>query len=154
LAISFLSDTNATHHVPQPSAVKAADVSGHRVACLAGASADTAGNPDTEAVWTAMQEAAAGKPLNMQRLVVPLTTADQAGSYLSGLAAQHCDLIVSIGPDFASAIPIVTRSSPHTQFIAVLQAGQTAPPGVAAATGTSAEKARAVRERVSELVNA
>ncbi|MGK4586131.1 hypothetical protein [Kitasatospora sp. HPMI-4] len=106
--------------------VTAANYSGRPSACLA-ADNSTTTKTAADSTWTTMREAAEGKAINVQQLVVPADTPDKAAPYLAGLAAQHCTLIVTVGQAFAAAIPNLHKADPALRFVAVdshLSAGQ------------------------------
>ncbi|MFE3875764.1 hypothetical protein ACFXPX_15375 [Kitasatospora sp. NPDC059146] len=135
----------------RPASVTPSNIAGRRTACLTGDATEAANQTGTNTVWSALQDASRQRPLNVQRLLVSATTTDQALPYLSGLSAQHCDLVVSIGPTFAQALNAAAKASPHTQFVAVAAGGQPAPEGVATVTGSDNEIATEIRGRALNL---
>ncbi|AUY53618.1 hypothetical protein [Streptomyces sp. CB01881] len=135
----------------RPAAVKPSNIAGRRTACLTGDATEAAGRTDTSLIWSALQDASQQDQLNVQQLLVPAATVDQALPYLSGLSAQRCDLVVSIGPTFTQALEAAAKANPHTRFVAVTTDGQPAPGGVVTVTGSDNEKAAEVRRRALDL---
>ncbi|WP_189920251.1 BMP family ABC transporter substrate-binding protein [Kitasatospora xanthocidica] len=132
-------------------AVSPSNISGLRTACLTGDAAEAASRTDTSIIWAALQDAARQRQLNVQQLLVPAATTDQALPYLAGLSAQHCDLVVSIGPAFTQASKAAAADNPRTRFIAVATDGQPAVDGVVTITGSDNEKASEIRRRALDL---
>jgi len=131
--------------------VSAANYSGLPTACLAADSGDVAERPLAQAIWAAMQQAARGKAINVQQLVVPAGKADQALPYLAGLISQHCTLIVAVTPPFTDALPDIAKSSPATKVTAITTPNHPAPHGIHTVTGNPAERAAAVAHQVDAL---
>ncbi|GAB2699216.1 hypothetical protein [Kitasatospora kifunensis] len=118
------------HHAPAPPKVVANDFSGRATACLA-TDTTTAGKGDNVTkIWTSMQSAGSRSGKNVQQLIQPATSADQAQPYLAGLISQHCDLIVTVGPAFGQAIPALAKADPAARFTAVDSTITNPPPGV------------------------
>ncbi|MCG6499795.1 hypothetical protein [Kitasatospora sp. A2-31] len=134
-----------------PAVISPSNIAGRRTACLTGDATEAARHSDTSAIWSALQDASQQNDLNVQQLLVPATTADQALPYLAGLAAQHCDLVVAIGPTFNQALETASKANPHTRFVAVTTDGQPAPGGVATVMGSANEKAAEIRRRALDL---
>ncbi|GAA4980485.1 hypothetical protein [Kitasatospora paranensis] len=65
-----------------------------------------------------MRTAANGQNINLQQLTIPDTKPGQAASYLAGLAAQHCTLIITVGSP-GSAIPALLKADPRLHFTAI-----------------------------------
>lgn len=103
---------------PKETPLVVADVSGRPTACLA-ADTEPTTRDEVARIWAAMHAGAAGKRVDVQQLIVPVTTSKQAQPYLAGLLAQHCDLIVTVGPRFGNAIPTQLAAAPDTSFTAV-----------------------------------
>ncbi|WP_031074886.1 hypothetical protein [Streptomyces sp. NRRL WC-3742] len=120
-------------------AVHANDVSKRATACLAADSATASGGDLFGRVWSAMQTAGAQHDRNVQQLVVPAAGAEQAGPYLSGLVAQRCDLIVTVGAPFGRASTGVAQASPAVRLTAVDSTLGSAPTNVTLVTGAEAE---------------
>ncbi|MET8624591.1 hypothetical protein ABZW30_12680 [Kitasatospora sp. NPDC004669] len=135
----------------RPAAVSPSNIAGRRTACLTGDATEAARRTDTNAIWSGLQDASQQGQLNVQQLFVPAATADQALPYLSGLSAQHCDLVVSIGTTFGQALETAAKANPHTRFVAVTTDGQPTPGGVATVTGSDNEKAAEIRRRALDL---
>ncbi|MFD9591984.1 hypothetical protein ACFWA9_04395 [Kitasatospora sp. NPDC059973] len=133
------------------SAVAPSNIAGRRTACLAGDSSEAAARTDTAAIWSAMQDASQQRQLNVQQLFVPAPTPDQALPYLAGLSAQHCDLVVTVGPAFGQALETATKANPGTQFVAVTTDGQPALAEVSMITGSDSDKAAEIRRRALGL---
>jgi len=132
-------------------AVTPSNIAGRRTACLAGDTTEAAARTDTGAIWSAMQDASHQRQLNVQQLLVPAPTPDQALPYLAGLSAQHCDLVVTIGPAFGQALETAAKANPRTQFVAVTSDGQPTPAGVATVTGSDSDKAAEIHRRALNL---
>ncbi|MFJ7279397.1 hypothetical protein [Kitasatospora sp. NPDC098663] len=130
-----------------PAPIAPSNIAGRRTACLTGDASEAASRTDTSAIWTALQEASQQHQLNIQQLLVPAPTADQALPYLAGLAAQHCDLVVAVGPAFGQALNAAAKANPHASFVAVTAEGLPAPDGVDAVTGSDTDKAAEIRRR-------
>ncbi|MFF9647207.1 type 1 periplasmic-binding domain-containing protein [Kitasatospora aureofaciens] len=134
-----------------PAAISPSNIAGRRTACLTGDATEAAKRTDTSPIWAALQDASQHSKLNVQQLLVPAATPDQALPYLSGLSAQHCDLVVSVGPTFTQALESAAKANPRTQFVAVTDDGQPAPSGVATITGSDDQKAAETRRRALDL---
>ncbi|WP_441246621.1 hypothetical protein [Kitasatospora sp. McL0602] len=134
-----------------PPLVAAANYSGRPTACLAADSTSQPMPASVSAVWGAMQKVSSGRPINVQQLVVAAATHDQAMSYLEGLVAQHCTLIISVSPSFTSALPEIAKASPNTRLVAVVDAGHPAPKGVNAVTGSADDQATEIGRQVGAL---
>lgn len=106
------------HRADHPAAITVADVSGRPTACLAADARSAAGTAFNQ-VWAAMHAGQAGREVNVQQLVLPITSAARAQPYLAGLANQHCDLIVTVGPVFGQAITAQLKLYPQIHFTAV-----------------------------------
>ncbi|MER7773147.1 hypothetical protein [Kitasatospora sp. NPDC096140] len=132
-------------------AVSPSNISGRRTACLTGEATEAAQRTDTSAIWSGLQDASGPAQLNVQQLFVPAATADQALPYLAGLSAQHCDLVISIGPTFTQALETAAKANPRTRFVAVATDGQPAPDGIATVTGSDNEKTAEIRRRALDL---
>ncbi|MFF7993430.1 BMP family ABC transporter substrate-binding protein [Kitasatospora xanthocidica] len=132
-------------------AISPSNVSGRRTACLTGDTAEVTSRTDASAVWSALQDASRQSQLNVQQLFVPAATTDQALPYLAGLSAQHCDLVVAIGPAFTQALETAAEANPRTRFVAVTTDGQPTPDGVVTVTGSDNEKAAEIRRRALEI---
>ncbi|MGW2255694.1 BMP family ABC transporter substrate-binding protein [Kitasatospora sp. NPDC001660] len=132
-------------------AVTPSNVAGRRTACLTGDATEAAKRTDTSAIWSALQDASRQHRLNVQQLLVPAATTDQALPYLAGLSAQHCDLVVAIGPTFTQALETAAKANPQTQFVAVTTDGQSTPGGVVTVTGSDNEKAAQIQHRALDL---
>ncbi|MFG2847010.1 hypothetical protein ACGF12_28125 [Kitasatospora sp. NPDC048296] len=89
--------------------------------------------------------------MNVQQLFAPAATADRALPYLAGLAAQHCDLVVTVGPTFGQALNAAAKANPHTAFVAVTTEGLPAPAGVDTVSGNNTDKAAEIRRRALAL---
>ncbi|MFI6156383.1 hypothetical protein ACIBCA_27270 [Kitasatospora sp. NPDC051170] len=135
----------------RPAPITPSNIAGRPTVCLTGETTEADGRTDTNTIWTSLQEASRQSQLNVQRLFVPASTADQALPYLAGLAAQHCALIVAVGPTFAQALDTAAKANPHSAFLAVATDGQPAPAGVGAITGSDTDKAAEVRRRALAL---
>ncbi|GAA2773161.1 hypothetical protein [Kitasatospora cinereorecta] len=105
-------------HDSTPPRVAAADYSGRPSACLAAAD-DEATRAAAQNAWHAMQDAAKGQAVNVQQLTVPAATREQAAPYLAGLIAQHCTLIITVGPAAGSAVPDLLAPAAGTRFTTV-----------------------------------
>jgi hypothetical protein len=103
----------------KPAKIVIADVSGRPTACLAADTISTGKSPVFERIWAAMHVGAAGRSINLQQLVLPVTSPHRAQPYLAGLLTQHCNVIVTIGPDFGQAIPAQLKAFPTSHFTAV-----------------------------------
>ncbi|MFJ9693974.1 hypothetical protein [Kitasatospora sp. NPDC101183] len=134
---------------PAAPAVHANDVSKRATACLAADSATASGGELFGQVWSAMQTAGARNDRNVQQLVVPAAGAEQAGPYLSGLVAQRCDLIVTVGAPFGQASSTVAQASPAVRLTAVDSTLGSAPANVTLLAG--ADAAGRVAEQVGGL---
>ncbi|MER7667419.1 hypothetical protein ABTY61_03005 [Kitasatospora sp. NPDC096128] len=128
----------------RPVPVPPSNIAGRRTACLTGDTTEAGGRTDTGAIWAALQDAARQRPLNVQQLFAPATTGEQALPYLAGLSAQHCDLVVAVGPAFGQSLATAAQASPRTTFVAVTTDGQAAPAGVDAVSGDDTRKAAEV----------
>ncbi|MFJ9612046.1 BMP family ABC transporter substrate-binding protein [Kitasatospora sp. NPDC101176] len=137
--------------VDPPTVISPSNIAGRRTACLTGDATEAARHSETSAIWSALQDASQQNQLNVRQLLVPATTADQALPYLSGLAAQHCDLVIAIGPTFSQALETASKANPQTRFVAVTTDGQPAPGGVVTVTGSDNEKAAEIRRRALDL---
>ncbi|MFD5464831.1 hypothetical protein ACFWIQ_18690 [Kitasatospora sp. NPDC127059] len=104
---------------PNPAATKANDVSGRATACLAADSASSTGSGTVTGIWSAMQSAGTQHGTNVQQMIEPATTADQAAPHLAELLVQHCDLIVTVGVPFGQAVPGIASAAPSVPIIAV-----------------------------------
>ncbi|KJS58231.1 hypothetical protein [Streptomyces rubellomurinus] len=135
----------------RPAPVTPSNIAGRRTACLTGDTTEAGNRTDTSTIWAALQEASQQGQLNVQQLFPAATTADQALPYLAGLAAQHCDLIVAVGPTFGQALNAAAKANPHTSFVAVTVEGQPSPAGVATITGSDTDKAAEVRRQALAL---
>lgn len=121
IALAAAGAVLSAEHQSKPArsqAVVVADVSGRPTACLA-ADTEPATREDVARIWAAMHTGATGTAVNLQELVVPVTTSKQAQPYLAGLLAQHCDLVVTIGPRFGNAVLSKLATAPGTAFAAV-----------------------------------
>ncbi|MET9182881.1 hypothetical protein ABZX88_32410 [Kitasatospora aureofaciens] len=115
---------------PRATAAKANDVSGRATACLATDSASSTGGDTVTGIWSAMQSAGAQHGTNVQQVIEPATTAEQAAPHLAGLLVQHCDLIVTIGAPFGQATTGIASAAPSVPIIAVDSTLSAAPANV------------------------
>ncbi|MEV7124271.1 hypothetical protein [Kitasatospora griseola] len=98
--------------------VVANDYSGRPSACLA--ADDSAAIAQTvQHAWTVLQQSRQDSQVNVQQLVIPVKDAAEAAPYLSGLTAQRCSLIVTVGAPFNGALPSVAKDASHVRFIAI-----------------------------------
>ncbi|WP_329579397.1 hypothetical protein OG500_11455 [Kitasatospora sp. NBC_01250] len=107
------------HHISAPPKVVANDYSGRATACLATDTTTAGKSKDVAKIWAAMQSAGTQGGKNVQQVIQPATTAEQAQPYLAGLVSQRCDLIVTVGPTFGQAIQAIAKAAPAAQFTAV-----------------------------------
>ncbi|MGW4815990.1 hypothetical protein ACWEPB_30665 [Kitasatospora cineracea] len=98
--------------------VVANDYSGRPSACLA-ADDSAASTELVQRTWTVLQQSGQENQINVQQLVVPAKDAAEAAPYLSGLVAQRCTMIVTVGSPFASALPAIAKDTPHVRFITI-----------------------------------
>ncbi|MGW2372170.1 MULTISPECIES: type 1 periplasmic-binding domain-containing protein [Kitasatospora] len=134
---------------PRTSATKANDVSGRATACLAADSASSTGGDTVTGIWSAMQTAGTQHGTNVQQMIEPATTAEQAAPHLAGLLVQHCDLIVTVGAPFGRATTGIASAAPSVPIIAVDSTLSTSPTNVTLLAGPGA--AARVSERVGAL---
>jgi basic membrane protein A len=140
------------HHTPAPPKVVANDFSGRATACLATDTATAGKTDNVTKVWTSMQSAGNRSGKNIQQLIQPATSADQAQPYLAGLISQRCDLIVTVGPTFGQAIPALAKADPAARFTAIDSAISSPPPGVTLLTSDQAVSA--IGQQVQALQHA
>ncbi|GGR07167.1 BMP family ABC transporter substrate-binding protein [Kitasatospora griseola] len=120
-AAAFLAAA-ALHLLDGPPAVQKPDirnVSGRATACLASDSTTFQASPAAADVWTALRNQGAARNVNVQQLVTPVETDEQAATYLAGLTSRHCNLIVTIGERFNRVAPNVAETNPGTAFTAI-----------------------------------
>ncbi|MEU1286997.1 hypothetical protein [Kitasatospora sp. NPDC005856] len=134
-----------------PAPITPSNIAGRRTACLTGDVSEAGARSDTGAIWNALQDASRQRQLNAQQLLVPAPTSDQALPYLAGLSAQHCDLVVAVGPAFGQALEAAARANPRTAFIAVTADGESAHAGIDTVSGTDDAKAAEIRRRALAL---
>ncbi|MFE3874195.1 hypothetical protein ACFXPX_07320 [Kitasatospora sp. NPDC059146] len=134
---------------PRATAAKADDVSGRASACLAADSASSTGGGTVAGIWSAMQSAGTQHGTNVQQMIEPATTAEQAAPHLAGLLVQHCDLIVTVGAPFGRATTGLASAAPSVPIIAVDSMLSSSPANVTLLTGSDA--AARIAERVNSL---
>ncbi|MER7672374.1 hypothetical protein ABTY61_28475 [Kitasatospora sp. NPDC096128] len=137
------------HGTPRTTSAKANDVSGRATACLAADSASATGGDTVAGIWSAMQSAGTQHSTNVQRMIEPATTTEQAAPHLAGLLVQHCDLIVTVGAPFGQAAPGIASAASSVPIIAVDSTLSSAPANVTLLTGSGA--AARITERVIGL---
>ncbi|WP_431676047.1 hypothetical protein [Kitasatospora sp. KL5] len=135
-------------HDSAPPLVPASDYSGRPSACLA-SSDDKDAQPDARNAWLSMQNAAKGLRVNVQQLTVQAAARQEASPYLAGLIAQHCTLIVTVGPAFATAVPDLLNAASGTRFIVINAGIDLHNPRIAQLSGQDAPAQLA--ERVRDL---
>lgn len=88
-----------------------ANVSRNVRVCVAGTSAR-----NTAQLWNAVESAATNEPINAQQHIAPDPTPDEVASFLNGLIALHCRLIITTGKDMHGPATIVARNNLHQAF--------------------------------------
>ncbi|MFG2697215.1 hypothetical protein [Kitasatospora sp. NPDC048407] len=101
-----------------PPLVPAMDYSGRTRLCLA-FDDDDHGRATAATARSVIHDAADARTTNVQELAVPATAPKEASSYLAGLAAQHCNLIVTAGPVAANGVSALTAADPTLRFVVV-----------------------------------
>ncbi|MCX3058380.1 type 1 periplasmic-binding domain-containing protein [Streptomyces beihaiensis] len=101
---------------PKSPAFVANNISGNYRACLINSRRDEG---VAQPVWSALQEATHGAPVNLQHTLVPKSGTAASLPYLNGLVQRHCGLIISVGPDLHTAVTTAARRNPHQRFIAI-----------------------------------
>ncbi|MGA5821504.1 hypothetical protein ACPC54_26985 [Kitasatospora sp. NPDC094028] len=134
---------------PRATAANANDVSGRATACLAADSTSSTGSDTVTGIWSAMQSAGAQHSTNVQQMIEPATTAEQAAPHLAGLLAQHCDLIVTVGAPFGQATTRIASAAPSVPIIAVDSTLSASPANVTVLAGPDA--AARITERIGSL---
>ncbi|MFF7633638.1 hypothetical protein ACFZB9_10870 [Kitasatospora sp. NPDC008050] len=100
-------------------------------------------------IWAAMQSAGTRSGKNVQQVIQPAGSAEQAQPYLAGLISQRCDLIVTVGSAFGQAVPALAKADPAARFVTV-DASLTGAPGGVTLLGGDGAAAR-VGEQVQGL---
>ncbi|GLW58859.1 hypothetical protein [Kitasatospora phosalacinea] len=101
-----------------PAKTTANDYSLRPSACLA-ADDSTTSAPLVQHTWTALQQAGQDNQVNVQQLVIPAKDSTDAAPYLSGLIAQRCTMVVTVGAPFNTALPAIAENAPHVRFVAI-----------------------------------
>ncbi|MFE4974309.1 hypothetical protein ACFRAR_19640 [Kitasatospora sp. NPDC056651] len=135
----------------RPSPITPSNIAGRRTACLTGDTTEASGRSDTNAIWAALQDASHQRPLNVQQLFARASTSEQAVPYLAGLSAQHCDLVIALGPTFGHASTAAATANPRTTFVAIASDGQPAPVGIDSISGNDTDKAAEIHRRALAL---
>ncbi|MFI9276045.1 hypothetical protein ACIGXM_35975 [Kitasatospora sp. NPDC052896] len=130
---------NPSKPVTSPIAVH--DVSRHASACLASDAATTERSADVSSTWAAMQNANPDHSKNIRETITPADDPHQAQPYLASLIAQHCDVIITVGPTFGRAIPLLGKANSADQFVAVDSSLTAPPPNTKLLSGSTADSA-------------
>jgi basic membrane lipoprotein Med (substrate-binding protein (PBP1-ABC) superfamily) len=113
--------------------------------------ADAAVSP----VWAGMQEASAKTKAQVSYLAVAgEQSAANAAPYLASLAANHCDVVLTVGSAPAGAVVLDGPRFPHTRFLVIgrYKAGTKARSNVSVVATGSADDTRSAVE--TAVVNA
>jgi basic membrane lipoprotein Med (substrate-binding protein (PBP1-ABC) superfamily) len=92
-----------------------ADISDNYKVCLL----DSSQAVDPTTVWHAVQAAIEKAPINAQQLTVPDVPGGHADptTYLNGLVALHCRLVVTDGADLTEPLAAVAAQNPKIRFL-------------------------------------
>lgn len=72
-----------------------------------------------EATWAGLQRAASSGKVNAERLPLSGSSIPDASPYFNGALQQHCGLIVSVGPDLATAVDASAATHRSQQYLLV-----------------------------------
>jgi basic membrane lipoprotein Med (substrate-binding protein (PBP1-ABC) superfamily) len=112
--------------------VPALDYSERPTLCLA-VDDDTGPRSTAEKASGIIRSATGDRSANLQQLAVPAGAPQDAVSYLSGLAAQRCNLIVTVGPAAATGVPALSKADPALRFVVLDSPTSLLGPGVVVA---------------------
>jgi basic membrane lipoprotein Med (substrate-binding protein (PBP1-ABC) superfamily) len=96
------------------------------VVCAAIGTDDPTGTATSDSAWQALLDAAATDKLNAQRLPVTATSPADAETYLAGLVARKCRVVVATGPHVTAAARAMAARGTDIQW-AITDPGQPAP---------------------------
>ncbi|QKV74198.1 hypothetical protein [Amycolatopsis sp. Hca4] len=96
---------------PSPQPITYANISRNARICLASTSAG-----DAPEIWREIQAESSGKPVNAQHLIAPNRQPDTVASFLNGVLALHCRLIITTGTDMHDATTAAAKSHPEQTF--------------------------------------
>ncbi|MFJ1796621.1 hypothetical protein [Kitasatospora griseola] len=99
-----------------PPLVPAMDYSGRARLCLA-FDDDDRSRTTTATARDVLHATANSQTTNIQELAIPVSAPKEASSYLAGLVAQHCNLIIAVGPVTANGVPALTAADPTLRFV-------------------------------------
>ncbi|MFC8448138.1 hypothetical protein [Kitasatospora sp. NPDC057223] len=128
--------------------VPALDYSGRTRLCLA-FDDDASSRSTAETARSIVRAATADRTANLQELTVPAGAPEEAASYLAGLAAQRCNLIITVGPASATGVPALSTADPTLRF-AVL-GSPTSVPGPTVVIVDQQDMTRALTSQVTAI---
>jgi basic membrane lipoprotein Med (substrate-binding protein (PBP1-ABC) superfamily) len=96
---------------PATQPVAYANISRNARICLASTSAG-----DAPEMWRAIQAETNREPVNAQHLISPNRQPDAIASFLNGVLALRCRLIVTTGSDMHDAVTATAKSHPDQPF--------------------------------------